>query len=121
MTMSGFLSKFKTVLHAVEAAAKFSAPYVAIADPSIASLMTLANNAAIGAEATITAPGSGAQKEALVLGQVGTAVTLINAIRSETGAAPLPANITDQVMAQTKVTIAGLNAVAANTPALPAA
>lgn len=112
-----FFSKFMTVLHVAEAAAAISAPYIAIADPSIGALVTLGNNAAIGAEAAITAPGSGAQKAALVAAQTAAAVSFINALRVSSGAAPLPANVTDQVQAQVNVTVAGLNAIAAATPA----
>lgn len=114
-----FLSVFGNILHVAEAAAAISAPFIAIADPEIGALMTFGNNAAIGAEAAITARGSGAQKAALVAQQTGAAINFANALRVSRGAPPLPANVVDQLTAQVQVTVAGLNAIAAAVPETP--
>lgn len=111
-----FLSKFFTVLHAVEAAATISAPFVALADPQVGALMTQANQSAISAEAMFTGPGSGEQKASFVAAQTGATIGLINSARETAGAKPLPANTADQIQQQVKVTVAGLNAISAAAP-----
>ena len=113
-----FLSKFLTILHVTEAAAAISAPFIAIADPTVGALVNQANQSAIAAEAAITTPGSGAQKTAMVMAQTGATIALINSIRGTQGKPPLPASVTNQVQAQVNVTIAGLNAIAAASPTL---
>lgn len=106
-----FLSVFSNILHAIEAGAKIAAPVVAGLDPVIGALMAMATNAAIGVEAAITTPGSGAQKAALVAAQSQAVIDVTNAILESQGKKPLPANTNDIIQTGVATVVSGLNAV----------
>lgn len=116
-----FLSVFQSILHVVEAAAKIAAPLIATQDPVIGALMTQATNAAVGVEAAITTPGTGAQKAAVVAGQSQATIDVINSILASQGKPPLPAITNSVVQAGVQTVISGLNAVAVAVPPAPAA
>ena len=120
MSFRSFLSAFRNVLHAVEAAATIAAPIIAAVDPTIAALMTQANNAAIGVEEAITTPGSGAQKAAIVAAQSQATIVVINSILASQNKQPLPANTNAVVQAGVQVVVSGLNAVSQAVGAAPA-
>lgn len=105
-----FLSVFKTIGHAVEAAAGIAAPIIATVNPVVGGLMGMANNAAISVEAAITTPNSGAQKNQVVAQSLQSTVDTINAILKDTGKAALPENTVAVVLQQLETVIAGLNA-----------
>lgn len=114
-----FLSAFKSVLHAAEAAVRIAAPVVSIVNPVIGSLLLHATSAAVSAEAAVT--GSGAQKAALVLQQTQAAVDLINEILASQGRPTLPEDTVQVVTSTTKGVVDGLKAVAAATVSSSAA
>lgn len=116
-----FLSAFKSVLHAAEAAVRIAAPVVSIVNPVIGSLLLHATSAAVSAEAAVTGPGSGAQKAALVLQQTQAAVDLINEILASQGRPTLPEDTVQVVTSTTKGVVDGLKAVAAATVSSSAA
>ncbi len=106
-----FLSVFRNVLHVVEAAAAISAPIIATQDPTIGALMTMANNSAIGIEAAITTPGTGAQKAAVVDAQTKAAIGVANAILASQNKPPLPATTEAAISASVMTTVSALNAI----------
>lgn len=119
--MASFLSVFKNILHATEAAAQIAAPIVATFEPGIGALMMAAAGAAVSVEGSITAPNSGAQKQAAVAASTQQVVDVTNAILKEAGKAPLPANTTDVVVQQVSgVIVPQLNAVAKLVQTAPA-
>jgi hypothetical protein len=113
-----FLSVFRSILHAAEAAASIAAPVVAKMDPVVGALMLQATNAAVGVEALILGVKKGTEKMDVVGQQVQATVDVTNAILVSQGRQPLKADVTDTVKQQLQVVIAGLNAVekAVNTP-----
>ncbi len=113
-----FLTGFMTTLHAIEAGAKIAAPFIATVNPVIGALVMQGATAAVGIEGVITAPGNGLQKAKIVASQTEATVKLVNSALVAQGKPPLPDNTTDQVNAQVKVVVDGLNAVAAAAPAL---
>lgn len=120
-----FLSVFTSILHATEAAASIAAPIVATMDPIIGKLMESATQAAVGAEAAITAPGSGPQKAAAVAAQTSASIQVANDILASQGKAPLPADTGKVIASQVGVVVGNLNAIEAAVknakPAAPAA
>lgn len=106
-----FLSSFRSILHAAQAAAQIAAPVVAAVRPEVGGLMMLAANASIGVEAAITAPGSGDLKAQLVAAQTKAALDVTNAILESQGRAPLAANLPEVIAQQVGVVVSGLNAV----------
>ena len=116
-----FLSVFKSILHAMEAASVIAAPIVAAqVDPTIGALMSQAATTAVLVEASIPATGSGATKALAVASQSQAIIDTISSILQSQGKAPLPANTNDLVQAGVKATVAGLNAVATAVAAAPA-
>lgn len=115
-----FLKVFASILHATEAAASIAAPIVATMDPTIGGLMSAATTAAVGAEAAITAPGSGPQKAAAVQAQTQASIGVINAILASQNKKPLPANTGDVIASQVGVVVGNLNAIKAAVLAAPA-
>jgi hypothetical protein len=113
-----FLSVFKSILHAAEAAASIAAPVVAKMDPVIGALMLQATNAAVGVEALILDTKKGAEKMDVVGQQVQATVDVVNGILQSQNKAALPPGITDTVKQQVEVVVSGLNAVqkAVNAP-----
>ena len=120
-----WLSIFKNVLHAVEAAASLAAPIIAVvvdkkqADGSggdgavIAGLMTQAVTAAVGIESissALTTPMSGSDKAAVVDSGTKATLDLINSLLVSQGKTALPASVTDIVSATVKTTVQGLQA-----------
>ena len=106
-----FLTVFRDILHASEVAAQLAAPIVASMDPVIGGLMTAAAQAAVGVEASITTPGSGATKAAAVAQATQAAIDATNAILQAEGKKQLPAN-TDQIISQqVGVVVGNLNAI----------
>ena len=119
--MASFLTVFKDILHAAEVAAQIAAPIITTMDPQIGQLMAGATQAAVGMEATITTPGSGAQKAQAVAQQTQASINAINQILQAEGKKPLPDN-TGQVIAQQVGAVVGnLNAIKAAVTAAPAA
>lgn len=116
-----FLSVFASIAHAAEAAAALVAPIVQTVDPDVGRLMMGAAQAAIGAEAAITSPGSGQQKAAVVAAQTQASIDVINSILQSQGKRPLP-TLTGAVVAQQVGAVVGnLNAIKAAVLAAPAA
>lgn len=115
-----FLSVFQTVLHGIEAAVQLAAPIIATQDKTIGALMQMAVQTAVTIEAAVPTKGTGAQKAAAVAAQTSAAIGLVNAIRAAQGHEPLAAGTLDLINATVKSTVAGLNAVSASAPALPA-
>lgn len=107
-----FLSAFRSILHAAEAASQIAAPIVAATvDPTIGALMAQATQAAVGVESVITTPGSGAQKADLVKQQTLATIGVINSILQAEGKTPLASNVADIVSQQVSTVVQGLNAV----------
>lgn len=111
--MASFLSVFKSILHAAEAAAVIAAPIINTFDPVIGGLINSATQAAVGVEGSITAPGSGAQKAAAVAASTQAAIGVANGILASQGKPPLPATTGDVIAQQVGVVVSSLNAVAA--------
>lgn len=116
-----FLSVFKSILHATEAAATIAAPIIATMDPTIGALMGSATQAAIGVEGSITAPGSGPQKQAAVQASTQAVFDVTNQILASQGKPPLHANTVDAAVQGAVMVVNQLNAVAAAVKAAPAA
>lgn len=108
-----FLSVFKSILHATEAAATIAAPIIATMDPTIGSLMGAATQAAVSVEGSITTPGSGAQKQAAVQASAQQVFDVANQIRVSQGAAPLHQSTVDAAVQGAVLAVNQLNAVAA--------
>jgi hypothetical protein len=117
-----FLSSFRSILHAAQAAAQIAGPVIAAVRPEVGGLMLLATNASIGVEAAITAPGSGELKAALVAAQTKAAIDVTNEILKSQGKSLLSANLAEVIAQQVGVVISGLNAAhnATHTPAVAA-
>lgn len=115
-----FLSVFSTILHATEAAASIAAPIISQMDPTIGDLMASATRAAVGAEAAITAPGSGQQKAAAVAAQTQASIDVANKILESQGKKPLPTNTADVIASQVGVVVGNLNAIESAVKASPA-
>lgn len=116
-----FLSVFKSILHAVEAAATIAAPIVATFDPTIGALTQAATQAAIGVEGSITAPGSGAQKQAAVQKSTQAVFDVTNQILASQGKPPLHANTVDAAVQGAVMVVNQLNAVAKAVQSAPSA
>lgn len=116
-----FLSVFKDILHATEAAAAIAEPIIATFDPVIGALMLGATEAAIAVEGSITAPGAGAQKQAAVTASTNAAINVVNGILQSQGKQPLPANTGQAISQQVGVVVANLNGIAKAVSAQPAA
>jgi hypothetical protein len=124
MPHMSFLSAFRSILHATEAAAQIAAPVIKTVNPVIGALMSFATTAAVNVEAQIPATGTGAQKAEAVVAQTQSVVDVINAILAAEGKPQLPATTTGEVTAIVPTVVAGLNAVSAavkTPPAPPAA
>jgi len=117
--MASFLSIFQTILHATETAATLAAPFVKAVDPEIGGLMLQATNAAVGVEAAITTPGTGAQKAAAVAAGTSATITAVNGILQSQGKAPLPANTGAIVASTVSSVVDALNAKALAWAAYP--
>lgn len=115
-----FLSVFKTILHAAEAAATIAAPILATLDPTIGALTQSATQAAIGVEASITTPGSGAQKQAAVQASTQAVFDVTNQILASQGKPPLHQNTVDAAVQGAVMVVNQLNAVATAVNAAPA-
>jgi hypothetical protein len=106
-----FLSVFRSIAHAAETAAKIAAPIVQAVDPEIGLILNTSVNAAVGAEALITAPNSGAAKNQMVTQVTQSTVDAINEILASQGKKPLPSNVTAASMQSLETVLSGLNAV----------
>jgi len=113
-----FLSVFRNILHAAEAAASIAGPVIARMDPVIGALMLQATNAAVGVEALIVGTKKGGERMAVVDQQIQATVDVTNAVLASQGKPALRADITDTVKQQLEVVIGGMNAVekAVNAP-----
>lgn len=109
--MASFLTVFQNILHATEVAAAIAAPIIKTLNPEIAGLMIAATTAAIGVEASITAPGSGPQKAAVVAAQTQAAIDATNAILASQGRPPLPTDTGNVIAAQVGAVVGNLNAI----------
>ena len=107
-----FLRVFQSILHALEAAATIAAPIVKAVDPEVGNLMTLATTTAVSMEAIITAPGSGAQKAAIVQSTTQAAVDLTNALLTSQGKPNLTPAVTQAATQTAQVVVDTLNTVA---------
>ncbi len=104
-----FLHVFRGILHATEVAAQLAAPIVATVDP----LMLQATNAAVNVEGSITAPGSGEAKAAVVRAGTQATIDAINALLASQSKPPLPTNTTDVVQGTVKNVVLGMNTIQA--------
>lgn len=111
-----FITVFSNILHVVETAAKLAAPFVAVADPVIGTLMIQATNAAVGVESIITAPGTGAQKQQVVAAGTQATIDALNGILVSQGQKALPTGTAAVVAGTVKSVIDALNAKAAAFP-----
>lgn len=111
MSWGSFLTIFKDILHATEAAAEIAAPIIATLDPPIGILMGAATQAAVGVEAAITTPGSGQQKAGLVAQQTQASIDVVNQILQSQGKKPLPTDTGQVIAAQVGTVIGNLNAI----------
>lgn len=118
--MKGFLRVFQSILHGLEAAATIAAPIVAAVDPVVGGLMNQSVGLAVLLEGTITTPGSGAQKAAIVTQTSAATVGLINSLLGSQGKQPLGSNITEAIAATTKNVVDSLNTVANTVDPQPA-
>jgi hypothetical protein len=113
-----FLSVFRSILHAAEAAASIAGPVVAKMDPVVGALMLQATNAAVGVEALILGAKKGSEKMEVVGQQVQATVDVVNGILASQDRPALPTGITDAIKQQVQVVVSGMNAVqtAVSTP-----
>jgi len=111
MSKRSFLSVFRTVGHAVEAAAMIAAPIVKTLDPQIGALMMGAAAAAVGVEAAVTSEGSGEAKRAAVAEQTRAALDVVNSILGAQGKPKLKPETADVIAAQVGVVVSQLNGV----------
>lgn len=116
-----FLTVFRDILHAAEVAAQIAAPIISTLDPQIGGLMSAATQAAVGVEASITAPGSGQQKAQVVAQETQASIDAINAILASQGKPGLPANTAQVISQQVGIVVGNLNAIKTAVTTAPAA
>jgi hypothetical protein len=121
MKSRSFLSAFTSVLHAMEAAATITSPIIRMVSPEVGGLMMAATQAAVGAEAAITAPSAGADRAAVVAQSTRAALDVVNQILVSQGKQPLKAGIADVAIATASVAVSQLNGIAGLVNAAPAA
>jgi hypothetical protein len=116
-----FLVAFKSICHALEAAAVIAAPIVQTLNPAVGGLLSAAAAAAVGVEAAVTQPGSGDIKAAVVAAQTEATIKVANGILSSQGRAPLPADTAAMIAQQLAAVVVSLNAVQRAVAVPPAA